>query len=73
MRKMDKNGLILCEIQASAFELSLTAQKTSSEIFIRRFMNSKVAKQMDNLSVLESNLQAKDLLDLIDEEYGRSS
>ncbi len=73
MRKMDKDGLILCDLQAKAFELSLTMQETSSNIFIRRFMNSKIAKQFDNLAILESNLQAKDIVELIEEEYGNSS
>lgn len=72
MKKIDKDGLILCDIQAKAFELSITAMNTSSEIFVRRFMNSKIAKEMDNLSVLQNNLQAKDILDRIDEEYGKS-
>lgn len=72
MKKIDKDGLLLCEIQAKAFELSATAQDTSSEVFIRRFMNSDAAKQLDNLAVLQSNLQAADLLHLIDEEYGKS-
>lgn len=47
-------------------------QSTSSAVFIRRFMNSDAAKQMDNLAVLESNMQAADILKLIDEEYGKS-
>ena len=72
MKKIDKDGLILCDIQAKAFEISITAMNTSSEIFVRRFMNSKIAKEMDNLSVLQDNLQAKDILDRIDEEYGKS-
>lgn len=72
MRKMDKDGLLLCDMQAKAFELSATAQDTSSEIFIRRFMNSDVAKRLDNSSVLQSNIQARDLLSLIEEEYGKS-
>ncbi|MBP3806834.1 MAG: antitoxin [Eubacterium sp.] len=72
MKKIDKDGLILCDIQAKAFEISITAMNTSSEIFVRRFMNSKIAKEMDNLSVLQNNLQAKDILDRIDEEYGKS-
>ncbi len=71
MKKIDNDGLLLCEIQAKAFELSGDAQNTSSEIFIRRFMNSNVAKQLDNMTVLQSNIQAADLLDLIDEEYGK--
>ncbi len=72
MKKMDKDGLLLCDIQAKAFELSVTAQDTSSEVFIRRFMNSEVAKQLDNKAVLQQNTQAADLLSLIDEEYGKS-
>ena len=61
MKKIDNDGLLLCEMQAKAFELSCKLQNTSSEIFIRRYMNSEVAKQ-----------QAADLLVLIDEEYGKS-
>lgn len=72
MRKMDKDGLILCDIQAKAFEMSINEQDTSSEIFIRRFMNSNVAREMDNLGMLQTNLQAKDILARLDEEYGRS-
>ena len=72
MKKIDKDGLLLCEIQAKAFELSASAEDSSSEVFIRRFMNSDVAIQLDNLTVLQSNMQAMDLLNLIDEEYGKS-
>lgn len=73
MKKIDKDGLLLCDIQAKAFELSATAIEASSEIFIRRFMNSEAAKQLDNKAVLQSNIQAGDLLILIDEEYGKSN
>ncbi|QFJ56185.1 antitoxin [Pseudobutyrivibrio xylanivorans] len=48
-------------------------QETSSEIFIRRFMNSNIVKRLDGLDVLQSNLQAKDLLNILDEEYGKSN
>ena len=73
MKKIDKDGLLLCDLQAKTFELSLSLQNTSSEIFIRRFMNSDIAKKMDNMAVLQTNIQAKDVLDLIDEEYGKSN
>lgn len=73
MKEIDKDGLLLCDIQAKAFELSASAMETSSEIFIRRFMYSAAAKQLDNKAVLQSNIQAGDLLLLIDEEYGRSN
>ena len=72
MRKIDNDGLLLCEMQAKAFELSGIEQNTSSAVFIRRFMNSDVAKQLDNMAVLQSNMQAADILKLIDEEYGKS-
>ena len=36
-------------------------------------MKSKIAKSLDNESVLESNIQAKDILQMIDEEYGVSN
>ena len=70
MKKINKDGLLLCELQAAAFENSIDRMDSSSEIFIRRFMKSKIAKSLDNESVLESNIQANDILQLVDEEYG---
>lgn len=72
MRRIDRDGLLLCDLQAKAFEMSLTCEDTSSEIFIRRYMNSDIAKQLDSLLVLQTNIQAKDMLVLVDEQYGRS-
>lgn len=46
---------------------------SSSEIFIRRFMRSRIAKRLDDESILDSNIQADDILDLVDEEYGISN
>lgn len=73
MRKISKDGVILCTLQAETFEKSVEKMDTSSEIFIRRFMKSKIAKRFDNESILESNIQANDILELIDEEYGISN
>ncbi len=72
MKKISKDGLLLCELQAETFEESIDKMDTSTEIFIRRFMKSKIAKQLDDESILEQNIQAKDILDLINEEYGVS-
>lgn len=72
MKKISKDGLLLCELQAETFEESIDKMDTSTEIFIRRFMKSKIAKQLDDESILERNIQAKDILDLINEEYGVS-
>ena len=73
MRKISKDGVILCTLQAETFEKSVEKMDTSSEIFIRRFMKSEVAKRFDNESILESNIQANDILELINEEYGISN
>ncbi len=72
MKKIDKDGLLLCELQAKAFELSAQVMLSSSAIFIRRFMNSEVAKRMDSATFLQFNMAEKDLLDRINEEYGVS-
>lgn len=73
MKKITKDGLLLCSMQASAFEKSIDKMETSSEIFVRRFMKSKIAKLIDNQSVLDSTIQSNDILDYINEEYGVSN
>ncbi|WP_347995462.1 antitoxin [uncultured Eubacterium sp.] len=72
MKKIDKDGLLLCELQAKVFELSVEMTSTSSEIFIRRFMYSNITKDLDNGVILQTNIQAKDILNMIEEEYGVS-
>ena len=65
MKKIDRDGLLLCELQAKAFEISIDMTSTSSEIFIRRFMNSRIAKTIDNGAVLQTNMQSKYILNRI--------
>ena len=62
MRKFDKDGLILCEMQGQVFEMSIETTSTSSEIFIRRFMQSIIAKSLDS----------GDIFERIVEQYGES-
>ncbi len=73
IRKIDSDGLLLCKLQAESFEASFESTKMSSEIFIRRFMNSQIAIYMDSTDFLQMNLQAKDVIDRVEEEYGVSS
>ena len=73
MKRMNKDGVLLCELQATAFEKSIDKMESSSEIFIRRFMRSRIAKRLDDGSVLENNIQAEDILQLVNEEYGFSN
>ena len=73
MRKIDSYGLHLCETQAKAFEMSSYVMENSSEIFIRRFMNSNVASEIDENIYYERSLTGSDLLDDITEQYGISN
>ncbi len=73
MKKIDKDGLLLCDMQAKAFEMSAELMDSSSEIFMRRFMNSKICKRLDNGEILDTNLQAKDLVFRVEEQYGKSN
>ena len=73
MRKINRDGLLLCNLQAKAFELAVDLTTVSSEIFIRRFMNSKIAKTLDNESILQSNIHEKDIIYILEEEYGKSN
>ena len=72
MKNIDKDGLLLCELQAKTFELSVDKTEASSAVFIRRFMNSTAAKLLDGGTVLAMNLQPADLLDMVEEQYGFS-
>ena len=72
MKAIDKDGLLLCDLQAKTFELSVDKTELGSAGFVRRFMNSRVAKWMDNGGILSSNMQPSDLLELVEEQYGPS-
>lgn len=72
MNAIDRDGVLLCELQAKAFEISVDRIAESSAVFIRRFMYSNAARWLDSGTVLTSNTQPADLLDLINEQYGPS-
>ena len=63
----------VCGLQGDAFELSIQLTSTSSEIFMRRFMNSKVVKMIDNGSILQMNIQPKEIIERVEEEYKKSN
>ena len=73
MRKIDHDGLLLCKIQGTIFENSLKKTSTSSEIFIRRFMLSNIAKEFDSKAYLDSSITKDEVFELIDDEYGESN
>ena len=71
-RDIDRDGLLLCDIQARAFENSVDSVDTSSEIFIRRFMFSDIVRLLDNGGILETTIQPADIIEYINEQYGES-
>ena len=72
-REMDQVGLLLCDIQGKIFEQSVTSEKCSSNIFIRRFMNSKFVSRMDNLTFLNESITNEEIFEEIDREYGKTN
>ncbi|MCR4567583.1 MAG: antitoxin [Pseudobutyrivibrio sp.] len=72
-KKIDKDGLLLCELQGKTFEQSAAKTNCSSEIFIRRFMHSNIVNQIDNCSILSTNLQPADILSEVEGQYGESN
>jgi len=71
MREMSFLGLKICSYQANLFERSLTLG-CSSAVFIRRFMNSKLAKRMDNIAFAFDSTDIVDALIEVENQYGVS-
>ena len=70
MKEFDWLGLKLCQIQADIFASSLERTDCSSPIFIRRFMNSEVARRIDTGGFLFEACDINNVFEQIEEEYG---
>ena len=70
MRKMDYNGIVLCKFQANLFKNFMKYASCSPSVFIRRFMNSMVAKRFDDLEVLRENISFVSVFNELDQQYG---
>lgn len=73
MNKIDNYGLLLCSIQGGIFERSIIRERCSSNIFIRRYMNSDFALRIDNEGFLYEMNERDQGFDEINEEYGIST
>lgn len=73
MRTIDETGLKLCKIQADIFAESIYKAECSSLIFLRRFMNSSVAKRMDEGGFLFEACDINEIFAQINSEFGESS
>ena len=73
MKPLDSIEIKLCQLQAKIFEESVTKTKYRSDIFIRRFMLSKLASSFDNKSYLFQSISIEESIEMIDSEFGKSS
>lgn len=73
MIKMDRDGKRLCDIQAELFEKSVSTQDMSSEVFVRRFMNSKIAIELDSKAFLDDSKTINDIFADLDLQYGKTT
>lgn len=73
MKKIDRDGLLLCKIQGELFESSYEKENCSSEVFIRRFMNSNIAIELDSTAFLDDTKTIQNIFDEIEKEYGISN
>ena len=73
MKKIDYLGLKICSYQAVLFENSIEKTDCSSRIFIRRFMNSNLAKRMDTFGFIFDSLDVSDAISEVEEQYGTSA
>ena len=73
MKAIDREGKRLCEFQAELFEKSISNLEMSSEIFVRRYMNSKIVIELDSGAFLEGNMGTNDIYEELDRQYGPST
>lgn len=73
MRKLSESEYMLCGMQADIFELSVGKVEYSSAMFIRRYMNSQIVKELDEERYLYISFDYVDVLDEIDNEFGKTA
>lgn len=67
---MNSEELLICKMQAKLFEQSYDEDKSSSLMFIRRFMNSNLAKRFDNKTIIYES--SGNLIEELNLEYNNS-
>lgn len=64
MRKIDDTGLMLAKFQGDLFEKSTEYLNCSSVYFVKKFMNSKLVKSIDDSAFIN---ESKDIYLILDE------
>lgn len=72
MRKLVSQELELCRLQGALFEASPSLCTCSSPVFIRRFMNSELARCFDDASIFTESATLQSMADELEAQYGPS-
>ena len=72
-KTIDKDGLLLAKIQGDIFLKSLNETNSSSDVFIRRYINSNIVKSMDSKAFLDESITVNEVFNELNNEYGASS
>ena len=70
LRRPDYQGLLLCRLEAEVFEASVSYFKGSSELFVRRFIHSSLARKFDSKDILNDNASFAKCLAMLKDECG---
>lgn len=73
MKKLTSQDLSLCKLQGQLFERSAQSCACSSAVFVRRFMNSRLALSFDDGSLLYESYTVEAMLAELSGQYGPSS
>lgn len=73
MKELDRECKRLADIQAEVFELSIKKLEMSSEVFVRRYMNSKIVRELDDYSFLDDSKTVDDIFVELDNQYGKTT
>ena len=71
MRQFSEGERRLCAEQARIFEASAEASECGSAVFVRRYMNSGLAKRLDGQSLPLEQTTPAQLVAEVDEEFGK--
>ena len=70
MREFDYNGFLLAGLQAKIFEKSVSIDKSSSLIFLRRFQKSTFASKLDKENSAFIDFRTEVAIENINKEFG---
>ena len=73
MKKADYNCTVLCKMQANLFFEYDNYESCSPTVFIRRFMNSDLAKRFDDYTVLLDISSNETFIQELNEQYGETT